>query len=67
MEIIFIIIGYVLSIFLNRWLYLKLQKNHPSYYPNPPLVILCFMSLIGTLFIGATFLVESDIFKYKEK
>jgi len=62
-----IIIAYILNVFLNRWLYFRLQKIDSDYYPNPPAVLACFLSLVGTFALSVILLSNSklDFFKLK--
>jgi len=66
-NIIIIIVIYILNVFLNRRIYFKLQKIDPDFYPNPPAVFACFLSIIGTFALLCIVLMNSkiDFFKYK--
>ena len=71
LEIVMFVLAYILVFFVNRKMYLRLQKLDEDWYPNPVIIICCFLFLIGTLVIGILFLdeisIKSDFFKYKPK
>jgi hypothetical protein len=64
--ILICILGYVLNLFINRWLYFQLQKKDDDWYPNPPLQFLCLVSLLGTFFLIVFIILETDLLKYKK-
>lgn len=59
MELIIIIIAYILNLLLNRRMYFKLIELDGGYFPNPPAIVACFFSLIGTLALGIHLIVET--------
>lgn len=78
LEILLYILLYVVTFIINRMMYLYLQKLDECWYPNPVAILMCFMSLLGTIVLGTILLLEllesgfkssfiGKIFKYTPK
>lgn len=52
------IIAWVLSVFLNRWLYFQLQKIDEDYYPNPMIFLMVGIPVFGTIVLLLVLLIE---------
>lgn len=71
LKIVFYVLFYILVFFVNRGMYLRLQKLDEDWYPNPVIILMCFFFLFGTVVIGCLYIgeinMESNFFKYKPK
>jgi len=56
MVLILTIIGYILNILINRWIYFQASKN--DRYKNEIGIFFCFLSIIGTLLLVIIYLIE---------
>lgn len=65
MIVVLFLIGYILNIFLNRWLYFKMIESDNDFCNNPIAIMSCFLSLFGTIILGLIVLNESDFFTPK--
>lgn len=54
--IISIIIGYILNVLINRWIYFQVSKNDRC--KNEIGIFFCFLSIIGTLLLIVIYLIE---------
>lgn len=67
-NIILCIFLYVLVFYINRAIYLKIQKNDRDAYPNPPAIFAIFLFLLGTIILLIVLLAQdsTEFFKYKK-
>ena len=74
LEILLYTLLYIVNFIINRRMYLYLQKLDECWYPNPVAILMCFMSLFGTLILSIILFTElpessfiGKMFKYTPK
>ena len=60
LSILLPIISYVLTFFLNRWIWIKIIRLSPINKGNLIGILFCFLSLIGTILLITMWIIEKD-------
>lgn len=60
LSILLPIISYILTFFLNRWIWIKIIRLSPINKGNLIGILFCFLSLIGTILLITMWIIEKD-------
>ena len=50
---------YILSVYVNRWLYHRMVMLDENFYPNPMAMFMIFVPIFGTIVLSIIVIVET--------